>query len=104
MEKIEALKAQIREIEIDMDRYQDISLIGVEVTHVQKGKGTVIEQTGSKIKVRFAAEEKSYIINHKFKMRPRFEDDEAVVEAFTRYDELVDKKKKLENELKRVQK
>ena len=36
-------------------------------------------------------------------MRPRFEDDETLVEAFTRYDELVDKKKKLENELKKVQ-
>lgn len=104
LEKVEDLEAQIREIELEMDNYEEISLIGVEVTQAQQGKGLVIEQTGSKIKVKFEAEEKNYIINQKFKMRPRFEDDEAVVEAFTRYDELMDKKKKLKNELKKIQK
>lgn len=104
LEQIEELEACIHEIEVAMDSYQEISLMGVEVRQTRRGKGLVIEQTGSKIKVRFEDGEKSYIINQKYPMRPRFEDDEAIVEAFTAYDDLLDKKKKLEGELKKLQK
>ncbi len=100
--KIEELEQAIREIEVEMDGCLEISLLGVEVTQTQKGKGVVVEQTGSKIKVRFDRGEASYILNQKYTLRPRFEDDEAIVEAFTAYDALVARKAKLEKELNTI--
>lgn len=102
-EKIEELEEEIRQIEIETDTYQEISLIGVEVTQSEKGKGIVIKQDGSRITVKFDDGETSYIINRKFDMRPRFEDDEAIVEAFTTYDELMKKREKLEKQLRKLQ-
>ena len=97
-EKIDELKQQIREIEIQLDQYQEISLIGVEVTQAKFGKGVVVDQDGSKIKVQFDNNAVNYIINRKYPMRPRFEDDTDVVEAFTMYDELIQQRQRLERE------
>jgi len=61
------------------------SLVGVQVTMNQLGKGTVIEQDMNRIKVAFEGIEKSYILDKKFMARPRFDNDEDVVSAFTVY-------------------
>lgn len=95
-DKIDELEQQIHEIEVQLDQYQEISLIGVEVIQAKFGKGVVIDQDGSKIKVQFGDKAVSYIINRKYPMRPRFEDDEDIVEAFTMYDELIQQKQKME--------
>ncbi|MDO4649231.1 MAG: hypothetical protein Q4B26_11340, partial [Eubacteriales bacterium] len=94
-DKMDELEQQIREIDIQLDQYQEISLIGVEVTQAKLGKGIVVEQAGSKIKVKFGEKAVNYIINRKYPLRPRFEDDEDIVEAFTFYDELNQNKQKL---------
>lgn len=39
-----------------------------------------------------------YVINRKYVRRPRFEDDENIVDAFTELDELKAQKKRLETE------
>ena len=96
--KIDELEQQIREIEIQLDQYQEISLIGVEVTQAKFGKGIVVDQDGSKTKVQFSNNAVNYIINRKYPMRPRFEDDTDVVEAFTMYDELIQQRQRLERE------
>lgn len=95
--QIDALEQAIHNIDVQLDQYEEISLLGVEVTQVKLGKGVVIEQSGSKIKVQFNHQKAvSYIINRKFPLRPRFEDDEDIVDAFTVYDELIQDKQKLE--------
>ena len=96
--KIDEIDQRIRDLEIQMDQFQDISLIGVEVTQQEYGTGTVIEQDGSKITVRFAGKTMKYVINRKYSRRPRFEDDENIVDAFTELDELKAQKKHLETE------
>jgi hypothetical protein len=103
-EQIDALNERLHAIDVEMDGYREISLIGVDVTQAAKGKGTVIEQEGSKIKVRFDDGVTSYVINAKYAMRPRFADDEEVVAAFTAYDALLAEKKALEEKLKKLQK
>ena len=83
--KITALEDEIEELERSYDGCEDISLIGVQVTMNQLGKGTVIEQDLNRIKVAFEGVEKSYILDKKYISRPRFESDEEVVSAFTAY-------------------
>lgn len=95
-EKIDIIEKEIHKIDVQLDQYQEISLIGVEVTQAKLGKGIVTEQAGNKIKVQFEQKAVSYIINRKYPMRPRFEDDEDIVDAFTVYDELIQKKQRLE--------
>ena len=82
-----------------MEPYEEISLLGVEVTESTSGTGTVIAQDGGMITVQFPSKTTSYIINKKYKMRPRFENDDEIVEAFTGLDNLKEQKAKLEKEL-----
>ena len=76
-----------------------MSLIGVQVTTAQYGVGTVIEQDVNKIKVRFGEIEKSFVLDKKYVSRPRFEDDEEIVSAFTEYGELQNEIQRLKREL-----
>lgn len=96
--KIDEIDQRIHDLEVQMDQFQDISLVGVEVTQQQYGTGTIIEQDGSKITVRFAGKTMKYVINRKYARRPRFEDDGNIVDAFTELDELKAQKKRLETE------
>ncbi len=101
-QRIEELESEIHQIDVSLDEYQEISLLGVEVTQAKYGTGVVIEQDGNKIRVKFENAELVFIINKKYTQRPRFEDDEDIVEAFTMYDDLLLKKQKLEKELEVV--
>ena len=102
-EKIDALEQEIIELESSCDEYTGISLVGVEVSAKPYGIGTVVEQDINKIRVRFAEIEKSYVLDKKYLSRPRFEDDEYIVSAFTKYGQIQEKIKRLQRELVALQ-
>lgn len=85
LRKIAAMEDEIGELERSCDGCEDISLIGVQVTSKQFGVGKVIEQDINKIKVAFPDIVKPFILDKKFPARPRFENDEEIVSAFTIY-------------------
>lgn len=97
--KIGELERQIEELELGCDEYSDISLTGVRVTSPKYGEGTVIEQDINKIRVRFAEIEKTFVLDNRFAGRPRFEDDEDIVAAFTEYGRIQEKINGLKKEL-----
>lgn len=101
-QRITELEDAIHALDVQMELFEEISLLGVEVTQKMYGVGTVIAQEGSKITVQFPEKTTAYIINKQFAMRPRFENDDEVVEAFTEFDKLKAQKKKLEQELVRI--
>lgn len=100
--KITELEDAIHSLDVQMEPFEEISLIGVEVTQKTYGNGTVIAQEGSKITVQFPAKTTAYFINKQYTMRPRFENDEEIVEAFTELDNLKAQKAKLEKELEQL--
>ena len=100
--KITELEDAIHSLDVQMELFEEISLIGVEVTQKMYGNGTVIAQEGSKITVQFPAKTTAYFINKQYTMRPRFENDEEIVEAFTELDNLKAQKAKLEKELEQL--
>ena len=100
--KIEIIKKQLEELESISDGCEDISLIGVQVSSPQYGIGTVVGQEVNKIEVQFTKVKKTFIISKKFPSRPRFEDDETIVEAFNEYGERMDKINSLKRELERL--
>ena len=100
--KIDSLEEQIYDLQRKCDEYSDISLVDVQVTATGYGVGTVIDQEINKIRVRFATVEKSFILDRKYVARPRFEDDEEIITAFTEYGSLQEKLKALQRELLRL--
>ena len=97
--QIEAIELEIAELERRCDEYSEISLIDVQVTSPAFGVGTVIEQDINKIKVRFGSFDKSFILDGRYPSRPRFEDDDAIIEAFTEYGRIQDEIKRLKTKL-----
>lgn len=102
--RIESIERELDELESISDGCEDISLIGVQVTSVQYGIGSVIGQEVNKIDVQFPELRKSFILSKKYPSRPRFEDDETIVEAFTQYGERMDKINMLKVQLDRLTK
>ena len=95
----EALEARLAELEARFDEYEELSLLGVEVTSDQYGTGIVISQKVNMLTVRFAAKEVTFKISKTQPRRPRFEDDEAAVEILTEYGELYDEIKRIQRQL-----
>ena len=100
--KIDALDEEIHALDVAMDEYREISLIGVEVTQPLYGVGKVIAQDGNTVEVQFAEKVVPYKISSEYKARPIFEDDETLVAAFTEYGRLIEKKKELIKKRKRL--
>lgn len=98
-EMIAGLREDERALKIEMEKYEDISLLNVEVTQKQYGTGTVICQQGNLITVRFSDAEKSFYINRKYSARPTFDGDEEIVSAFTEYDLLKSRLRTVERQL-----
>ncbi len=101
--KIDLLEQQISELERKCDEFEDISLIGVQVTTSLHGVGTVIGQEKNKIIVRFSETEKKYVLDSRYTSRPRFEDDEEIVSAFTEYGRAQEELTRLQRELASLQ-
>lgn len=84
--KKNALLDEIRQLEDEIEKYEEIDLIGVQVTDKLTGAvGVIVSQETNSIEVEYEDTTKAYIINKQFVSRPRFEDDEEIVEAFTEY-------------------
>ena len=99
LQRITEIEDAIHALDVQMEPYEEISLLGVEVTEKSNGVGTVIAQDSNMITVQFPGKTTSYIINKKYKMRPHFENDEEIVDAFTKLDNLKEQKLKFEKEL-----
>ncbi len=97
--KIRQIEDEIHALDVELEQYDDISLLNVEVTFAKVGTGVVVFHDHNMIKVQFSDAVKTFIINRKFPMRPTFENDEGIVEAYTRYAELMDCRKKLQAQL-----
>lgn len=93
------LQDEIKSLKLKASEYEDISLLNVEVYQNKYGSGTVIEQNGSRITVRFNGIEKSFILNTKYSQRPIFEDDDQIVAMYTEYDDTIKKIKELEKKI-----
>ena len=104
LSRIEAIEQEIGELERNSGGYADISLLGVQVDSTQYGAGTVIEQAINKITVQFSDVQKKFILDNRHSARPRFEDDEQIVEIFTSYARAQNQIKKLRTELNTLQK
>ena len=101
--RIDAIEQQIAELDRSCDECAEISLIGVQVTAAQYGVGTVIAQEINKVTVQFSEVTKTYILDKKFIARPRFEDDEDIISAFTVYGQAQEQIKRLQRELESLQ-
>lgn len=102
--RIVAIEEEIADIERSTDGCEDISLIGVQVTSAKDGVGTIIEQNINMITVAFADGEKKFKLDKQYTNRPRFDDDDEIIEAFTNYGHAQEKIKKLQKELESLQK
>ena len=85
LERKATLEQELDDLERKIDQCKDISLIGVQVASKQYGVGTVVSQEINKISVQFSDAQRSYILDTKYTSRPRFENDEEIVSAFTEY-------------------
>ena len=63
----------------------------------------MVEQDVNRITVAFSDAQKSFILNRKYSLRPRFENDLEIVSLFTKYDEAHDKIRMLEKQIDRLQ-
>ena len=97
--KIEAIESELNKLESVSEGCEDISLIGVEVSSAQYGIGSVVAQEINKIEVQFPGLKKTFVLSRKYPARPRFEDDETIVEAFSAYGERMDKINSLRKQL-----
>ena len=100
--RVELLQQEETELLNKIDVIKDISLIGMRVTSDKYGVGTVVAQDINKISVSFESIHKSFILDRKFSARPRFEDDAAVVDAFTEYTQAQERLQRIRNELARL--
>ena len=101
-ERINTLMAEIESLELSLPDVSDISLMNVEVESKQYGIGTVIEHDGNKIKVQFSDVTKTFMLDKKFSMRPTFENDTEVVEAYSEFTVISDKIRVLKQQLERL--
>lgn len=103
-EKIRAIEDEIHGLSVQMEQYESISLVNVEVTQKTYGVGKVTEQDYNTIKVKFADVEKTFVISKRFSMRPTFENDSEIVEAYTQFEALNERKKNLTRQLQTLEK
>ncbi len=100
LERIASLEREIVDLENRCEGTEDISLIGVTVSSEQYGEGVVVMQDFNRITVRFAEVSKAFVLDKKYKSRPRFENDEDIVEAFTNYARM---QQEIQNRIKEIE-
>ncbi len=101
-EQIEALEREIAGEESKTDDCEDISLLGVQVTAPGYGEGVVVGQDVDRVEVQFADKKVAYRLGRQYKVRPRFEDDETLIDAFTAYGLRQDRIRELKKRLKKL--
>ena len=101
--RIQSIEQEIADLEKSTDGCEDISLIGVQVTSARYGIGTVIEQNVNMITVQFSDNMTKFKLDKQYSNRPRFENDDEIVEAFTLYGRAQERIKKLHKELEMLQ-
>ena len=74
-------------------------MIGVQVNSNVYGVGTIAAQDANRVTVQLSEVEKAFVLDKKYAARPRFEDDETIVEVFTEYGRTQEKIKKIQREL-----
>lgn len=104
MAKIAAMEEEIQDLERSYDGCEDISLIGVQVTSKAFGTGVVTGQKINRISVAFDGVQKDFFLDKKYAARPRFENDEQIVEAFTVYGRAQERIAFLNNQIAALQK
>ncbi len=97
--RIHQTEDAIHALDVELEQFDDISLLDVEVTLTKFGTGVVVFHDHNVIKVQFPEVLKTFILHKKYPMRPTFENDDAVVDAYTRYSELLDLRKNLQGQL-----
>lgn len=95
---IDVLDESILKLEMELDTYRSISLVGIQVYQKKEGYGIIIRQDVNVIDVQFDSGKKTYIISTKFPMRPTFEDDAEIVAAMTAYEDKVKELKRLRDQ------
>ena len=102
--RIVQLQQEIDELESVDDNCEDISLLGVQVSSSQYAARTVVSQNINKISVQFEKTLKLFVLDKKYSSRPRFEDDDTIVEAFTAYGQRIEKINSLKHQIELLQK
>lgn len=102
-EEINALEAKIQALEMQLDLYRSIKLVGVRVYQRDYGEGIVIWQNINMIRVQFANAEKTYTISNEFLFRPTFENDGEITAAMTDFARKEREWKNLQKQLDQLQ-
>lgn len=100
--EINELEAKIQMLELQLDEYRCINLLGVQVQEKNYGTGIIVWQDVNSIKVRFGEEIKQYTIHKQYIWRPRFEDDADIVAAMTDYDLKINEVKRLRKQVDKL--
>ena len=100
--KIDEIEEQICELRNQAEPYENISLLNVKVTMRGLGDGVVISQDKNMVTVQFEKETKSYSISRKYFVRPTFEDNDEILDAFTDYERILGEIDKLEKRIEMI--
>jgi hypothetical protein len=104
IEKIASIEEEIADLELSIDGCEEISLVGVEVVSSDYGVGTITEQNINMITVAFADTDKKFKLDKRYTNRPRFEDDNEIIEAFTKYGNAQEKISELKKKKELIEK
>ncbi len=104
LNEIQNLENEISEIDLKLEQFEEISLVNVEVTHKKYGRGTIIEHENDRIKVRFAGRTAVFVLNKKYSMLPIFENDNTIIDVYTDFANLSEKRSRLESRLQSIKK
>lgn len=83
IDDINEAQNQLLTLQTQLADYEIVSLIGTDVSTPQYGRGVVIEQEENKIGVQFGEVVKTFMIHKQFAMRPKFEDEEQIVDLLS---------------------
>ena len=84
------------------EEYVPISLLNVRVSHPKYGDGIIVSQEINKVVIKFEDCEKLFVIHKKFAVRPTFENDTEIVEALSKYDDILREIEQLKASLQKL--
>ena len=93
------LQAARAEMENALAACREIKLEGTPVTMPKYGQGTIIRQDLNKIRVRFDQTEKTFVLDTRYTVRPKFAGDDEIVAKFSLYERAKEKTAQLEKKV-----